>query len=406
MPTGDRGADCAGGARRAIRGALVLGLLAGLLGMSGCERGSQPAPGGGASAQPAAAKREPAAAQTLAPAEPAAAAPAAAAPAEIRLTPAMEALAQEPAGQPTGLFIDRQAPGDLRVVTYNVHFDDIFPAKNQAGAEKFQRVLKALDPDVIALQEIRDNTTEAVDELLKRIDPAPAGGRKWHVYKGGWNVIASKYPLSATRAELAPSAKPLRDPAVALVDLPDDRFERDLYVLNSHFKCCGGEENDPQRQRQADTVVAWLRDACTPGDAFDLPEQTPIVIVGDLNLVGGPQVLETLLTGDIQEEEVCGVDFAPDWDRTPMTDARPLHNGVGPDDYTWRNDNDQWDPGRLDYVLYTDSVLEVVQSFVLNTTTLTDEQLAAAGLQKFDVTLDVEGREFDHLPVVADFRLK
>ena len=88
-----------------------------------------------------------------------------------------------------------------------------------------------------------------------------------------------------------------------------------------------------------------------------------------------------------------------------MADARPLHNAHGPADYTWRNDDDQWEPGRLDCVVYTDSVLTAVHAFVLNTVALADEDLARAGLERFDVTLDDVGRRFDHLPVVVDFRL-
>ena len=325
-------------------------------------------------------------------------------PREIKLTARMKVLATQPAGGPTGLFIDRQSPGDLRVVSYNVNWDKIFPETDAGAAEKFQRVIKALDPDILNLQEIRQNDAGAVVALMNAIDPRPAG-RTWHAHKGATNVIVSRFPLKQTADRTAPSASPLRDPACALVDLPDHRFAVDVYVLNSHFKCCGGTENDPKRQKQADALVNWIRDGRTAGGEFDLPAGTPILIVGDLNLVGGPQPLATLLTGDIINEDTYGEDFAPDWDDSELTDAHPLHNAVGPDDYTWRNDDDRWDPGRLDYIIYTDNVLEEVHGFVLNTTTMTDEELARARLEKFDVTLDLVGRHFDHLPVVVDFRL-
>jgi hypothetical protein len=130
-------------------------------------------------------------------------------------------------------------------------------------------------------------------------------------------------------------------------------------------------------------------------------------VVGDLNIVGSLGPLNTLLTGDIfdDDEDAYGPDSPPDWDGSGLADAHPLHNGVGPADYTWRNDFGSFDPGRLDYILYTDSVASLTKKFVLNTVQMTGEQLAATGLQVFDITKDQEGFHYDHLPVVADFRL-
>lgn len=55
----------------------------------------------------------------------------------------------------TGTFIDRQLPSDLRVVSYNVYWDTIFPAISPVQAAKFERVINALKPDILHLQEIR-----------------------------------------------------------------------------------------------------------------------------------------------------------------------------------------------------------------------------------------------------------
>jgi len=330
------------------------------------------------------------------------------------LTPAMRALAGAPAGRHTGLFIDRPDGAQLRLMSYNVNFDHIFPDVDVAGAEKFQRLVKTLDPDILCLQEIRDRTAEDVVALLNAACPL-GPGQTWHARKGSWQVVASKYPLRAIADRFAPPAgigadgRTLRDPAAALVDLPDERFAIDVCVLNHHFKCCGGVDNDPDRQKQADAVASWIRDARTPGGQVDLPARTGLIICGDLNLVGGPRPLQTLLSGDIADEAAFGPDLAPDWDGSELTDAHPLHNAVGPDDYTWRNDDATWDgvhydPGRLDYLIYSDSVLTAVHKFVLNTTLMSDEELELAGLERYDVTFDQVGRDFDHLPLVVDFK--
>ena len=64
-------------------------------------------------------------------------------------------------------------------------------------------------------------------------------------------------------------------------------------------------------KRMGSHALYWMR---TVGDDIDLPEGTPIVLSGDLNLVGESQVLKTLLTGDIQNEITFGKGGLLDWD--------------------------------------------------------------------------------------------
>lgn len=317
----------------------------------------------------------------------------------LGLSPEMVAYAAEPAGIATGLFIDRLEPSDLRLLNYNVNWDHIFPRVDVEAAARFQRMIKALDPDIIHLQEIRKFSAEDAASLLNQTAPLDSG-RIWYAFKGGGNVILSKYPLSNTAEHTQPRGQ--REFALALVDLPDDRYPADVYVINNHWKCCGG--HDPKRQQQADALVAWIRDARTPGDVIDLPANTGFIISGDFNLVESEQPLMTLLTGDIYDETRYGPDTPPDWDGTELVDAHPLHNLAGPDDYTWRNDTGKYDPGRLDFVIYSDSVLQAVHSFVLNTVEMSTDDLESTRLQKMDVTLDGAGERYDHLPLVVDFR--
>jgi hypothetical protein len=303
--------------------------------------------------------------------------------------------------QNTGTFIDRHAPADLRVVTYNVLFDSIFEEENPVLAAKFARVMTALQPEVVNLQEISAYTAADVVSLMNSIVP-PGAGATWYGYKSSDNVIVSKYPLTMQRSNTSPPN--WRGIALALVDLPNDQFATDLYLMNNHFKCCGnpGGPEDTLRQQQADALVNWMRDARTPGGFIDLPADTPMAVVGDLNIVGLPDPLNNLLTGNIVNNETYGADSPPDWDGTNLIDLHPLHNGIGPEDYTWRNDNDIFDPGRLDFVLYTDSVARAANNFVLNTVTMTPAELVATGLQTYDVTIDE--LNYDHLPIVVDFR--
>jgi endonuclease/exonuclease/phosphatase family metal-dependent hydrolase len=308
------------------------------------------------------------------------------------------------AAQSTGTFIDRALATDFRVMSYNVHEDSIFPDTSASQAAKFSRVVRALVPDVINLQEIYSHTAAEAVGLMNDLLPLGAGAT-WHAQQGFDNVIVSRFPLSQQRTNTTPASP--RSIAMALVDLPNGNFATDFYFMNNHFKCCGdvGGSEDAERQRQADALVNWMRDARNPGGSVNLPSSTPMAIVGDLNIVGSLQPLQTLISGNIINTTTYGADSPPDWDGSTLADARPLHNGVGPADYTWRDDASSFDPGRLDYVLYTDSVVSVGKKFVLNTVAMSAADRAAAGLQAYDVTSDNSGITYDHLPLVVDFRL-
>jgi len=162
-----------------------------------------------------------------------------------------------PIAAQTGTFIDRFEPTDLRVVTFNIWLNTIFPNENPTQAEKFARVVNALDPDILNLQEIRSSAAD-VANLLDSI--APLANGNWQVHKGGrGTVIASKYPLSMLETSIDPTAP--RPPAVALVDLPDAQFERDFYIINHHYVFGSAADREEQRLRNSDATIQWIRDA-------------------------------------------------------------------------------------------------------------------------------------------------
>ena len=104
---------------------------------------------------------------------------------------------------------------------------------------------------------------------------------------------------------------------------------------------------------------------------------TPFVHVGDFNYVGYRQQVETIRAGDIENEEEYGNDFLPDWDSTEIVDliSRHTHKRMG---YTWRSDGSSFNPGRLDYVFYSDATIDSGKHYVLNT--LAMDELALFGL--------------------------
>ncbi len=298
----------------------------------------------------------------------------------------------------------RQDPNDVRLVSYNVYMDSAFVSGSPAAA-RFARLVKALDADVWALQEVYKTPSTDVAALFDKLLPLGVG-KKWQARYGGDTVTVSRWPISKHHFWPVPSGG--RNAALSLVDLPDASYNRDLYLLNNHFSCCGGAANEARRQKEADALVAWMRDARTAGGTIDLPAGTVMVVIGDLNTVGGPNPVTTLVTGDISDEATFGKDAPPDWDGSALTDARPAHAGGGAAEWTWRWDGSGYNPSRIDYVIYTDSAASVGRSFVLNTVALSNQQLAAAGLQTDDVIVKRTGGDiaFDHLPVVVDLRIK
>ena len=310
-------------------------------------------------------------------------------------------------------FLQKASPDHLRVMSYNVNWDSIFPDSDLLNdafreydkSEAFLRILKAVNPDILCLQEINPaRDPQQVGDILDEVLPLE-GGMRWQVHSGSDNLIAARYDLQMENVQITNGSKLTgRGHALALVDLPDEAYSVDLYLICSHYKSQGGQSNINARQTHADTTIAWIRDLKTPGDEIDLPSNTPFMVLGDLNVYDTDPAhhLTTLLSGDIENEKKFGEDTAPDWDDTALADALPSHNGLGTETYTWRDDTQEFNPGVLDHILYTDSLIQLEGGFVLNTMSLSESALAAAGLQAGDIALDPEAGDYDHLPLVVD----
>ncbi len=309
---------------------------------------------------------------------------------------------------------DRQQSTDIRVMSWNVKTNSIFPPDG-VRQESFVRIVRAIDPDVIAIQEVL--RWELVDELTRLMNVhVPLGdGESWHVHRFSDNALVSRYPMIWTDGERT-TPYPIPDAglpdfhlgfASALVDLPDSSGGADLLLVAMHKKSGASIENVQARQIHADKVVRYLRNLRESEHNDIVAGNSPIVLLGDMNAVpnASSQPLETLLRGDIADEETYGPDFKIDWDGTDMADANPSHNGLGHEHYTWRNDNMPFPPSALDRILFTDSVMSVRQGFVLNTMTLSPDELASLDLKKTDALYGGDPNYYDHLPLVVDFAI-
>ncbi len=275
----------------------------------------------------------------------------------------------------------RDDPTDLRIITYNVLVDSPWVPNIEP---RFGRQFAAVVPDILNFQEIYEHSATEAAELVGRwIAPEP--GEDWYAAGNADCKTVSRYPILGSWG-LDGNLAVLIDTSAALGS--------QLLVINAHLPCC---ENDSGRQSEVDRIMAFIRDAKQPGGSLTLAADTPIIIAGDLNLVGYAQQLTTLLTGDIVNNGPFGPDFSPDWDGSALYDLIPRHTEIRMG-YTWRDRTTYFWPGHLDYMISSDAVIEVGNYFTVDTDNMSQESLDAYGLQAID------SHSFDHLLFCADFR--
>ncbi len=298
----------------------------------------------------------------------------------------------------------RDNPLHIRVMSYNTQRNFI---SDPGSDDTFNRILVAVDPDVIVFQEIETDVAQStMIARLNAVLPPPSGS--WQVQfglTGGIrNVLASRFPLADTRTDTIP-ASATRGVTIGRIDLPDSIYADDIYVMGVHLKAFSGSEEDALRQQSADAITNWLADARgvvrPSGNNIVLPNSTPMIVMGDFNLVGPSIQPElTLTNGDIQNEATYGTDVKGDWDNTDMGDLMPADPFTGDTD-TWPSTSGN-PSSRLDRFIYTDSSTVVANSFVLNTLNMNSAALTGTGLFSNDTT---SSNSADHLPIVMDIEI-
>jgi endonuclease/exonuclease/phosphatase family metal-dependent hydrolase len=283
--------------------------------------------------------------------------------------------------------ISREDTSLLRVMNWNVLWDGLLDPQRE---DSFERILQAVNPDIICFNEFFNSSANQVRNAINQMLPL-SGGASWNAVKlDAGNVTLSKYPI--TQSWLV---YPDQRITASLINLPQ-RFEKDILVINCHYKCCGGVSNDETRQREADATIAFILDAKIPGGVIDLPSETPFIVLGDLNLVGDRQQLITLITGEIINTQLFGNGGTPDWDSTDLEDILSQQSDKRTA-YTWRNDESSFSPGRLDFQIFSNSVMSVEKDFVIQTEVMSQDRLNAYGFQLLDTKT-----ASDHFPKVID----
>lgn len=318
------------------------------------------------------------------------------------------------AADPVNGDFSKGSANTIRVMTYNVERNFITTPSTD---DEFKRIFEALTPDIIVFNEIDaslGSASVAAAAIKTRLE-SYAPSETWTVHGGISdtfirNAFASKYPVSMQITDTNPASE-VRGVVAALVDLPDATYgATDIYVMGVHLKSGGttGIGGDHQRRQVAtDAIIRWMADARTPGGNITLPTNTPMVLLGDMNVGfqdGGDEApyhaSRTVVDGDIFDEATYGPDSPPDWDGTNNRDAAPYdHSATGSSSVASPRSQPSSSPtSRLDRFIYTDSVLRVENRFILRTATMSASARAAAGVNSGDTVTAA-----DHLPCVVDF---
>jgi endonuclease/exonuclease/phosphatase (EEP) superfamily protein YafD len=292
--------------------------------------------------------------------------------------------------------VSRSPDAELRLLSWNV--GDRGPV---TATEAFDRLMRALEPDVILLDEVaRDIDAEWFERLF-----ASFGGN-WTVVRGESGgrqtaLIASRLPLepvaSLASVEYPDSIYRLSESSSRQLQLdlatgPADRMpvlgamletgSSRLLLVTLDLPCCGyaGSAEDQARIVMADAINRAVSETVAAADP------TGVIVAGDFNLVGSRTPLDRLLTG---------LDPA-DGDLAPVRALRS--NGASA--ATWWNPSDRFPPGRLDWVLHSQT-LEPVRAFVFDASDVTAAAAQSLGIEAAD-----SDAVSDHRPVIVDFAVR
>lgn len=272
----------------------------------------------------------------------------------------------------------------IRVMAYNTFLNGLL---DRDKLDEYERIMKAIQPDIVGFIESAGTSSDYIKSLFDRWIPL-GNTNGWYVRKHGGEVTVSRWEISQTWDHLTRQF-PL------LINLPES-YGIDLLYTNAHLSCCGADDS---RQDQVDQYAAFILDAKSPGGIITLPKNTPIIYSGDLNLVGLSQQLKTLITGDIQDTSTYGAGGKLDWDNSDMKEENALQSDINMG-YTWRSDTSSFPPGKLDFMIFSDFMLNSEKSFVLQTEVMTTDRLNLYNLQSSDT-----GTASDHFPVITDFSI-
>lgn len=282
----------------------------------------------------------------------------------------------------------------LRMLTWNVERSFL-----QRNAD-FQRVLRAIDADVLILDEMASDL--GAEQIAAAMPQQRAPWQAVYGTGGGPHQRASivtthalerlpgfdrlAYPearfetwLSIVPPQAQDRARGSLEAGVAAVGGIVDVDGRRLLVVGLDLQCCGSTPAGPEEERRRFEAQSIRAAIDAVAGSLDLDG---ILVAGDFNAVQGPAPVDLLRRG-------------PD-PSTSLTAVAAPHRGHDVN-WTWSGEGTPFPSGRLDFVLHSGALVPL-QAQVFDSEDLDARTLEALGLEpRLSQSLS------PHRPVVVDF---
>ncbi|OYP35057.1 endonuclease/exonuclease/phosphatase family protein [Rhodopirellula sp. MGV] len=178
-------------------------------------------------------------------------------------------------------------PIRIRVLSYNIHHGE--GVDGQLDLNRIASVIKNARPDLVALQEVDQNTrrTEVVDqanELALMTEMHSVFGSNIDLQGGHYgNAILSRFPIRQHHNKLLPNVErgEQRGVLIAVVGIPADSIDLNVRVFATHFD---HRQNDYERRLSAEFINHLVDD-----------QPVPTILMGDFNDVIGSESISRLL---------------------------------------------------------------------------------------------------------------
>lgn len=308
--------------------------------------------------------------------------------------PAGAKTAQSASAADAPTWLPRAPQTVLRVLTWNVE-----RAFLQRNAD-FQRVLRAIDADVLVLDEMAADLSAA--RIAAAMPPQRAPWQAVYGSGGGPHQRASivtthrlepvpafdrlAYPearynrwLSIVPPQAEARARASLDAGVAAVGGIVDIDGRRLLVVGLDLQCCGDTPEGPEEERRR-FEAASIRAAID--DVAGTLALDGILVGGDFNAVQGSAPVDLLRRGANASKALTAVE------------ARHRGHDVA---WTWSGEGTPFPSGRLDFVLHSGALVPL-QAQVFDSEDLDTRARAALGIAP-----GLSQSLSPHRPVVVDF---
>jgi len=256
----------------------------------------------------------------------------------------------------------------LDIITWNIEW---FPKEGQTTITNVKNIIKALDAEIIAIQEIdvKSSFQQLIDELedydgYYLNDEYQSLG---YLYKKSNIQIIDQYEIYTSQTYWSPFP---RSPLV----LEIKHQNKNYIIINNHLKCCGDGSLDPYDNGDEESRRLL---ACNLLDEYirDHFDDQRVILVGDLNDELTDRMLDNVFTPFINNSN--------EYRFADMEIAESSSS-----DWSYPN----W-PSHLDHILITNELFESYGQEISNTEVIKLEEHFYGGFNEYDQKVS------DHRPV-------